>query len=175
MSKLITRDQWRAFMNTGTAGQNEQYNLIGEGFTSFSEAKNPKEYSRQYVHEKTERSDVVGYAPSIAYSADMHSGNPCVERVAKAHDEEQIGNATHVDIIVVNMWEAGTAAKSYVAYKRTYSIVPDGKGDGSEAVIYSGTLKAVGDAVKGSATISADGATATFTPDAATEPADAGE
>lgn len=160
MSTLITRDQWRAYMNTGTDGA-AKYSLIGEGFTSFSEAKNPKEYSRQYVHEKTERSDVVGFAPSIAYSADMHSGDPCVERVAKAHDEEQIGSAAHVDIIVVNMWEKGEGDNAYVAYQRKYSIIPDTKGDGTEALIYSGNLKAVGDSVKGTATISTDG-TASF-------------
>ena len=157
---LVTRDQWRAFMNTGTADKAE-YHLIGEGFTSFAEAKNPKEYSRQYVHEKTERTDVVGFAPSIAYSADMHSGDPCVERVAKAHDEEQIGNDARVDILVVNMWEKGTGDNAYTAYKRTYTIVPDSKGDGTEALIYSGNLKAVGEAEKGTATISTDG-TATF-------------
>ena len=157
---LVTRDQWRAFMNTGT-GETPEYHLIGEGFTSFAEAKNPKEYSRQYVHEKTERTDVVGFAPSIAYSADMHSGDPCVERVVKAHDEEQIGNDARVDILVFNMWEKGTGDTSYVAYKRTYAIVPDSKGDGTEALIYSGNLKAVGESEKGTATIGTDG-TATF-------------
>lgn len=141
MSNLISRDQWVAYMNTGTEGA-EKYNLVGEGFSSFSEAKNPKEYTRQYVHEKSERSDVVGYAPSISYSADMYSGDPCVERVAKAADEEQVGNDAHVDIVTVNLWED-------VAYKRTYAIIPDGKGDGVEALIYTGTLKAVGGSVKG--------------------------
>lgn len=164
MSTLITRDQWRAFMNTGTS-EAPTFKLIGEGFTSFSESKNPKEYSRQYVHEKSERSDVVGFAPSIAYSADMHSGDPCVERVAKAHDEEQIGNDAHVDIVAVNMWEKGSTDSTYVAYKRTYSIIPDTKGDGTEALIYSGNLKAVGEATKGTCTIDAEGTTATFTAD----------
>ena len=153
---LVTRDQWRAFMNTGTADKAE-YHLIGEGFTSFAEAKNPKEYSRQYVHEKTERADVVGFAPSIAYSADMHSGDPCVERVAKAHDEEQIGNDARVDIVVVNMWEKGEGENTYVGYKRTYAIIPDSKGDGTDALIYSGNMKAAGESAKVSVTIAADG------------------
>lgn len=148
MSTLITRDQWQAYMNTGTADKPE-FNLIGEGFTSFAEAKNPKEYSRQYVHEKTERADVVGFAPSIAYSADMYSGDPCVERVAKAHDEEQIGNDAHVSIVAVNLWEKGTAEGTCVAFQRNYAIIPDSKGDGTEALIYSGNLKAVGETVKG--------------------------
>jgi hypothetical protein len=139
-------------MNTGDKGS-EEYNLVGEGFSSFAEAKNPKEYTRQYVHEKSERSDVVGYAPSISYSADMYSGDPCVERVAKAADEEQVGNDAHVDIVTVNLWEN-------VAFKRTYAIIPDGKGDGTEALIYTGTLKAVGEVAKGTF----DAATKKFTP-----------
>lgn len=159
MSTLVSRNQWVAYMNTGT-GDKEEYNLVGEGFTSFSEAKNPKEYTRQYVHEKTERSDVVGYAPSISYSADMHSGDPCVERVAKAADEEQVGATARVDIVTVNLWEKGNGDDSFVAYKRTYAIIPDGKGDGVEALIYTGTLKAVGEAVKGTFAT----ATKTFSP-----------
>lgn len=153
---LVTRDQWRAYMNTGADGS-AKYSLIGEGFTSFAEAKNPKEYSRQYVHEKTERADVVGFAPSIAYSADMHSGDPCVERVAKAHDEEQIGNDAHVEIVAVNMWEKGEGENTYVGYKRTYSIIPDSKGDGTDALIYNGNMKAVGESEKVSVTIGSDG------------------
>ena len=164
MSNIVTRDQWVAFMNTGAADKAE-YNLIGEGFTSFAESKNPKEYTRQYVHEKSERSDVVGYAPSIAYSADMHSGDPCVERVAKAADEEQVGNAAHVEIVTVNLWEKGTTEGSYVAYKRTYAIIPDGKGDGVEALIYTGNLKAVSESAKGTFVM----ATKTFTADAPAE------
>lgn len=165
MSVLVTRDQWRAYMNTGTA-EAPEFHLIGEGFTAFSESKNPKEYSRQYVHEKTERTDVVGFAPSISYSADMHSGDPCVERVAEAHDEEQIGNDARVEIVAVNMWEKGTGEKSFAAYKRTYSIIPDTKGDGNDALIYSGTFKANGEAEKGSFTIT-DDATGTFSDAAA--------
>lgn len=37
------------------------------GFTSMSESKNSTEYSRQYVDEASERSDVVGYSPSNDY------------------------------------------------------------------------------------------------------------
>lgn len=160
MSTLVTRDQWQAYMNTGTADKAE-FNLIGEGFTSFAEAKNPKEYSRQYVHEKTERADVVGYAPSISYSADMYSGDPCVEKIAQITDEECIGADALVDIVTVNLWEKGTAEGTFVAYQRKYSVIPDGKGDGTEALIYTGTLKANGEATKGTFAM----ATKTFTAD----------
>ena len=149
MSVLVTRDQWQAYMDAGEANT-PAFSLVGEGFTSFSESKNPKEYSRQYVHEKTERSDVVGYAPSISYSVDLHTGDPCCEKIAKITDSEAIGAAALVTIVTVNLWEEDSSTTgSFKAYKRTYSVIPDGKGDGTDAMIYTGTLKANGDAVEG--------------------------
>ena len=67
-NKLVTRDEWLAYMEIGS-----EYHLIGEGFTSFSESKNPKEYSRHYVHERSERTDTTGFSPSIAYSCDVYT------------------------------------------------------------------------------------------------------
>ena len=48
----------------------------------------------------------------------------------------------------VNLWEA-TGANTYKAYKRTYAIVPDTKGDGTDALVYTGTMRAVSDIVEG--------------------------
>ena len=143
---LVMRYQWESYMDCGTASAPD-FNLIGEGFTSFPEAKNPKEYTRKYVNDKTERSDVIGYSPSISYSCDVITDNPVVSKIVAITDQEAVGDETHVDIVSVNLWE-GTA-DSYVAYKRTYAIIPDGKGDGTDALIYTGTMKAVGDIVIG--------------------------
>lgn len=157
MNKLVTRSEWAAYMACGTT---PTFELIGEGFTSFAESKNPKEYSRQYVHERTERADVVGYAPSIAYSADVYSENPVILEVLAVTDGELVGSDAQREVVSVNLWQpAGTGGTAFKAYKRAYAIIPDGKGDGTEALIYTGTLKAVGDAVAGTF----DTASKTFT------------
>ena len=67
---LVTRNKRQSYMNTGTVNA-PTWSLIGEGFTSLAESKNPNEYSRHSVHEATERTDVTGYAPSIAYALDV--------------------------------------------------------------------------------------------------------
>lgn len=148
---LVLRCQYAAYMNCGT-GDTEDFNLIGEGFTSFPESKNPKEYTRKYIHEKTERSDVIGYAPSISYSCDVITGDPVIEKIIDITDNEKLGSDTHVDIVTVNLWES-EGEGTYVAYKRKYAVVPDAKGDGVEAMIYTGTLKAVSEVVKGTFTL----------------------
>ena len=130
MPKLITRDQMQAYANCGTADQ-ASYSLIGEGFTDLSESKNAKEYSRQYVHERSERSDVVGYAPSISYSFDMYQDDPVCEKIAEITDSEAVGDDAHIDIVVVHLFDV-TSGKA-TAYKRTYAVVPDSKGSGTDS------------------------------------------
>lgn len=148
-SKLITREQMQAYANTGN-GEDATYTLIGEGFTDLSESKNAKEYTRQYVHEKSERSDVVGYAPTIAYSFDMYSGDAVCEKIAAVTDAEKTGNAAHIDVVVVHLWEEDAETSgSFRAFKRTYAVIPDSKGSGTDALIYTGTLKAVGESAEG--------------------------
>ena len=60
----------------------------------------------------------------------------------------------------VNLWQTGGSENSYIAYQRKYAVIPDSKGDGTDALVYSGNLKAVGDIVKGTFTIT--GGTGSF-------------
>lgn len=124
-------------------------------FSKFSPNKNAKEYSRQYVDESAETSDVVGYAPAIDYAFDAHRNNPVHAYFQKVTDNEQIGDAATIDIISVDVTNGD-------AYKRTWAIVPAAEGDSLNAYTYAGTLKAKGEAVHGTAT-STDWQTCTFT------------
>lgn len=155
-NKLVNRNEWAAYMKTAES----TYSIIGEGFTSLTENKNAKEYSRQYVHEKTERTDVTGYASSIAYSCDVYSEDPVIQKIIEITDNEKVGTDAQVEIVSVNLWQTGGTENSYVAYQRKYAVIPDSKGDGTDALVYSGNLKAVGDIVKGTFTIT--GGTGSF-------------
>ncbi len=160
---LIMRYQWASYLGClSTSGQTttETFNLIGEGFTSFPENKNPQEYTRKYINYQTEKSDVIGYAPSIDYSCDCISDDPVVQEIVKIHDGELVGDDTHRTVIAVNLWES-SGENTYKAYKRTFAIIPGQKGDGTDALIYTGTMKAVSDVVPGTFNTS----TKTFTPD----------
>lgn len=147
-NNLVLRCQWESYMECDPEGD-ATYNLIGEGFTTFPESKNPKEYSRKYVNYKTEKTDVIGYSPSIAYSCDVITGEPCVEEIVEITDGEYVGTATHRKIVSVNCWEETENDGEYKAVMREYAIIPDGKGDGTDAMIYTGTMKAVGDKIEG--------------------------
>jgi len=144
-NELVMRAKLAHFMKCGAP---PSYHLMGEGFTDLSESKNPKEYARQYVHMTTESTDVIGYSPSEAYSVDIYSENPVALRIAQATDEEQVGSAARVSIVEVHYWEQ-LGANTFAAYEREFAIIPDGKGSGVEALVYTGNFKAVGQSTKG--------------------------
>ena len=120
-------------------------------FTDLSISKNPKEYTRRYVDEKTERSDVVGYAPSISYSFDEYSDDLVLADIVNISDKEMVGTDTHRDIILVDF--SKEVSGGYQAIKRTFAIIPDSEGNSVDAYTYSGNLKSVGEVVAGVATI----------------------
>lgn len=160
-SKLIKRHQRLAFMDTDAIGETPKYERM-TGFTSLTNSKNPTEYSRQYVDKASQDNDVVGYSPSIAYSFDRHTNTPVHERIAKVHDGELTGDEALVDIIVVDLFTTDDTGQCE-AWKRTYAIIPDSDGDGNDALIYTGSFKSKSDIEKGTAVVSDDGKTATYT------------
>ena len=126
----------------------ETYNLIGEGFTQLAESKNPQEYSRKYVSDKTTRTDLTGFAPQYDYTMDYIDGDPVVAEVAKITDNEILGTAARRNIVAVNLWSdpSGVACE---AKMRPYAIIPNQKADGTDALVYSGSMKAAGDFIDG--------------------------
>lgn len=145
---LAMRAKLAHYMDTGDSNT-PVWSRIGEGFTDFTESKNAQEYTRQYINEQTETTDVTGYSPSIAYSADVYDDDPVCQKVVEISDDELVGDAAQVEIVTANEYEISGSETTCTAYKRTYSVIPDQKGSGVQQLVYTGTLRAVGDQVKG--------------------------
>lgn len=145
---LVMRADLAHYMNTGT-GTSATYSRIGEGFTDFTESKNAQEYTRQYIDEQTQTTDVVGYAPSIAYSADIYSDDPVCQKIVAITDGELIGEEAQVEIVTADESSVTGSTSTCTGYKRTYSVIPDQKGSGVQQLVYTGTLRAVGDQIVG--------------------------
>lgn len=118
-----------------------------EGFTELTNSKNPKEYSRQYVDEDFERTDVTGYASSISYAFDRYKGNAVLDDIIDITENEYIGEKMIREILVVDMTTASTVDGiiwTASAKKRTYAVVPDTDGDTTDCMTYSGNFKVRG-------------------------------
>ena len=113
-----------------------------EGFTDLSYSQNPKEYSRQYVDEEFERTDIVGYAPSISYSFDRYTNNEVLTDIVKITENEYVGDLMKRRIVTVDL--SGIDVGDGNAKMREYSVIPDTNGDTTDCLTYSGNFKARG-------------------------------
>ena len=167
---LKKRSDKKAFL--GVPGENNTVTLHRmRFFTELSTSKNAQEYSRQYVDEDSERTDVTGYSPSISFGFDDNTDDPVLEDLANIIDEEKTGTDAQRDIVSVDFTQPVTGG--YKAVKRTYAVIADSEGGDMDAYTYSGNFNSVSDLVSGAAAIAtpATGGTSknvetiTFTPD----------
>lgn len=157
--KLVKRSDKVSFfgnMSTGT----ETFNRM-RGFTTLSGSKNPSEYSRQYVDEEFETTDVTGYSPSIDFGFDQYSGDVVHDEIVEILDGEKTGTEARRNIVTVDFSQPD--GNGYKATKREYAIIGDSEGDSMDAYTYSGTFRATGSRVEGVATLNSDSSVATFT------------
>ena len=129
------------------------------GFTEFSLSKNPEEYQRRYVDEKTQRNDVVAYSPTISYSFDRFSEDPVHKELVAIFDNETVGTDAVRKIVIVDLSETDNENN---ALCREWTVIPDSEGDDIDAYTYSGTLKSNGENVIGKAVSDDDWLTCTF-------------
>lgn len=131
------------------------------GFTEFSISKNPKEYSRKYIDEDTERTAVVSYSPAISYKFDFDPENDVHGVFAGVADRELLGDDTVVNVVLVDLSSQNDLGAN-PAMMRSFNIIPGNEGDDTDTYTYSGSLKASGTKVFGSAISSDDFETITF-------------
>ncbi len=123
-----------------------------KGFTKLETEKNPSEYSRQYVDELFEETDVTGYSPSVLYEFDRYADDPVHQDMVMLTDREMIGDDAIRTLIMADLAvpnEDGT----FPAIMRDFAVIPDSEGDGTDAYIYTGSFRAKGEKVIGTVQI----------------------
>ena len=157
--QLVKRSRKVAFMDVSTTSIANFLRMTK--FTEISKSKNPTEYSRSYVDEDGEVTDVTGYSEEISYNFDLHVGNLVHEKLVDITDNEKTGADALVKILQVDFTKP--KGSGYEARLRTYSVVPDSEGDSTDAYIYSGAFRKNSNMTIGVATMNADNTKATFT------------
>ena len=150
MEKMIKRSDKKTFY--GIPGDAGATFTRMRHFSELSTSKNPGEYSRQYVDEPTERTDVVRYSPSMSFNFDEYAGDPVLEDIVEIINKEKLGTDAQRDIILVDFSKPSDNG-GFEAVKRTFAVIADSEGGSNDAYTYGGTFKAVGASVYGVATI----------------------
>lgn len=137
-----------------------------EGFTELSNSKGTKEYTRQYVDEDFERTDVSGYSPEISYAFDRYKAHPVLDDIIYITENELIGQAMVRDFVILDMTTAvsnnGTTWTAEGKMRR-WAVIPDTDGDTTNCMTYSGTFKCRGEMIDVRATTTDDWQTITIT------------
>lgn len=164
---LIKRSDKVAFYGIPGEGSTKTYTRM-RGFTEFSINKNPNEYSRRYIDEDSERTDVTGYSTSCSFAFDSFAGDGVYEDIAAIIEDERLGTDAQRDIVFVDFTKKDTDG-TYAAVKRTMAVIADSEGDSTDAYTYSGNMRNTGKTVKGKATAAdgRDSLSVTFAEDAA--------
>lgn len=156
MSEIIKRYKKLAFYGVPEGDGRIVFHRM-KGFDDISTSKNPREYSRQYVDEEFEQTDVVGYNPSITFGFDRFSNDLVHEDIIQIFDNEKVGADAVRTIIMVDM-----ADESKKAVKRDFAVVAENEGSGVEAYKYSGSFRVKGEKAFGTASSNDDWQTCTF-------------
>lgn len=159
-TKLVTRDKKVAYFGC-VNGENTIYNRMRH-FTSMSKSSNPNEYSRKYVDEAGENTDVTGYSPSISYGFDLYTNDAVHEEIIAITDGELVGDDAVRTILLVDFTKQGTSKNSHKAIKRDYAVVPDSDGDDENTYTYSGNFKSKSDKTEVEVTSADNWATCTI-------------
>lgn len=165
MRTLVKRSDKVSYFGVMKDGS-ESFNRM-RGFTTMSGSKNPSEYTRQYVDEEYETTDVTGYSPSIDFGFDQYKEDVVHEELVSILDGEKTGSEARRNIVTIDFSQPAESG-GYKAIKREYSIIGDSEGDSMDAYTYSGTFRATGQRIKGTATLNDDNSIATFVKDGVT-------
>lgn len=160
LGKLVQRHEKVAYYGISDQDGNVVYHRMC-GFTKMDTSKNPVEYTRRYIDESFEQTDVVAFSPSIAFAFDRYSDNPVHDDIASLSDNEILGADAVRSIVVADVFDKDeTGAVS--AVKREFSVIVESEGNSNDAYTISGTLNTKGEKVFGKATLSDDQKTLTF-------------
>ena len=157
---MIKRSEKLAFMQVIENGTSVLRRM--KGFTELSVSKNPKEYTRKYIDEVSERNSVVSYSPSISYKLDYEPDNSVHKELSQIADNEMTGEYAVKNIVIVDLTTAN-ASGICQAIKRAFSVIPSTEGDDNDTYTMSGSMKASGEIVFGTAETEDDWQTITFT------------
>lgn len=159
MSAVVKRSKKVAFYGVPTEnsdGKTYQFYRM-KGFESISTAKNPKEYSRQYVDEEFEQTDVVGYTPTISFGFDRFEGDAVHEDIISVFDDEKLGADAIRPIIMVDTEDGESSA-----IKRDFLVVAENEGSGTDLYKYEGSFRVKGEKIAGVATTDDNWQTCSF-------------
>jgi len=145
-----------AFFNTGTTAS-PVYVLMGEGFETLDDSRNPEVDETAYVNSVNKVKTIGSYGPEWAFDGTVIKESTVIAFLRAIGDNLSIGNDAASDIVVFDMWsttaggDLNTTTGIAAAKRYPVSVQMDstGGGPGAEKLKFSGVLLGTGDPTDG--------------------------
>lgn len=147
----ILRNQIADYLNCTDDGETDDWQLMGIGFTSLNENPNAQEHQTTYISQTTSASAVNGYQTEFAYAYDMIKSEKAVMALYAVGRDHLTGKDAMFEYIRTELFKPVDGAENTFEARKfiVSALVAGTEGEGGNVITGSGTLKAVGDPVKG--------------------------
>lgn len=156
--ETVLRNQIADYLGVG---ETPTYALMGVGFNTLDENPNAQTDSKTYIHQKSQTSQIKSYQTQFPFDTDLIADETAVTALYDIGRNQKTGADAELEYIRVELFKpTGAEGTTFEARKFKVAVAVTGiSGAGGETVKVTGTLYAVGDAVKGTF----DTSTKTFT------------
>lgn len=143
---------------------NEEFVLMGAGFTDINESPNAKTSKKQYVNDKSPTSSIVSYETEFPYETDQIRDEKAIEFICNIGEEQKIGSDAETEYIRVDLDKAGTTENTFRARKFNVAVQVDELGSKDGEMTAKGKLLTKGDLEVGTFNTQTKEFTKGFTP-----------
>ena len=163
------RSKWALFINTTPKTETATYALIGIGVTELSKSFNPQTNTEQYINQDSSTTNITGYQPSYAVTAQHDTENEALQYMDSVRRKLPTYDDAVTDLVEVEMWGSDESGKYPAIQQKVAQQVDTFGGAAADPLGLDFTFSAQGDQVSGKF----DPKTRTFTADSAAAPANA--
>lgn len=161
----IARKYMAHFLDSSFGGQTPSWYRVGKDLEEFNVEMNPDTEKKKnilgnnsFVHNGYEIS-----ADAEPFYAEV--GDALFERLQQIVDTQATDDGCKTSALEVHLWEEGTTAGTFVAYKQECYVVPTSYGGDTSGYQIPFTVNYVGDKVKGKFTPASGSTPASFVAD----------
>lgn len=161
-----TRRGFADYLNVGASADNDDYVLMGQGYTKLDESPSAQTKTRRYVNDKSQTKSISGYDDSFPFEADQIIDEKAIDFIRDIGENRKTGSDAETDYVRVDLdKKVGASGTEYEARKFRVAIEVADFPDNDGEMTMSGNLLGIGDMKIGKF----DTSTSTFTDATASE------
>ena len=142
----------------------EEFELLGTGFTELSESFSPQTTSKRYINQSASSQSVTGYEWSTSFNADQIVSDEAIEYIRNIGELMLTGTDTETEYIIVDLDKPALVVGDFHARKFNVAISVDSTEDNDGELGLSGNFLGQSEPIEGTFTISTKEFVAGFEP-----------